>query len=68
MSPRLRRHTALHFTLHPIVADRCRSVQRLLEITRFEDSATLGVIRPHSCETVGLQFLPHRQLVAVSAR
>ena len=59
-------HIALASSLQPVVADRCRRLQGRLDIARLDDAPLFcGVVTPHACKTVGLQFNANLQLVAL---
>src|SRR5689334_6673753 len=68
MSPGLRHGIATRLLLNLVIADRGGRAQSLLDVTRLEQMAvTIGVIRPHPSETVGLELGLHRKRIAIRA-
>ena len=61
--PRLRVHAAARLALDPVVADRRRRGQALLEVAALEQPLLLRRVPPDAGEAVGLQLEPHRELV-----
>src|SRR3954469_24659643 len=61
MRPCLGVHLARGRLLDPVVTDRCRSAQRLIDVARFE--VRLVGIRPHAGQAVGLQLLADGKIV-----
>src|SRR5580700_2310902 len=55
---------ALHLFLQPVVADRGRGLQGLVDVAGVEEIVLLlGAVRPHAGEAVGLQLDAHLELV-----
>src|SRR3954469_11933158 len=61
---RIRHDDAARLTLQPVVADRARGVQALLDIALLQNLAhTVGAIGPDAGDAVRLQFDPDRDRV-----
>src|ERR1700731_2929810 len=55
---------ALHLLLQPVVADRGRGLQGLVDVAGIEEMMLLlGAVRPYAGETIGLQLDTHLKLV-----
>src|SRR5580692_8385881 len=55
---------ALHLLLQPVVADRGRGLQGLIDVAGVEEMVLLlGTVRPYAGETIGLQLDAHLELV-----
>src|SRR3984957_14031823 len=55
---------ALHLLLQPVVADRGRGLQGLVDVAGIEEMVLLlGAVRPDAGETIGLQLDAHLELV-----
>src|SRR5690606_34141542 len=65
----LRHHIALRLLLQRVVADRAGGIERLFDVARFEHlTLRVGMMRPDTGETVGLQFDLHRDGVGLRLR
>src|SRR5215468_131628 len=58
---------ASRLLLQPVVADRGRRGERLLDIAGLQQVLAPGVVAPHAGEAVGLQLGAHRDVVALPA-
>ena len=57
-------HPALSLLLQPVISNRCRSLQRRLDVARLDEiPLRLRTIGPHSREAIGLQLDAHLQPV-----
>src|SRR5262249_24403928 len=69
MSEGLRMNPSTCHPLNAVVGNRRSGVQRRLDITLLQQIPLSGRMSPHTCQTVGLQFHPDRQIVgALGAR
>lgn len=61
----VRHHIATGLLLQRIVADLVGGVQRLLEVTGFENALLLGELAPDAGITIRLKLDTHRHLVGI---
>ena len=59
-----RRYLSLRLPLQPVIADRRRRCQTLVDIAGLKDPPrTIGKVPPDARQTIGLELLANRQLI-----